>query len=272
MDRRTFVRGFAVGAVPASAGCLSGRSATGTPTATPDESVELRYPLFPPTYYFTRAERVTDSATASESTSREFAALPAAARVEFATAVHRDRYLAARSPLLDEDLHQATVAYRGQTFDVGVGVADAFREAEHGPEADPDWVDPVALEYGVGDGELALSITNRLDVDLPYHHLGRPYFGVVAAVTDSVTVLDHDRYEGNEFVTTDDLVRTADVRRSERTATTLAPGDSLREAYRVPDGLSGPATIWLPLWLGDDSTDAFGNRQTLVNARLSVEF
>lgn len=272
MDRRTFVRSLAVGAVAASAGCLGDRSATGTPTATSDESVEFHYPHFPPTYYSTRAERATDSGSDSDATPREFASLSADARLEFAIAVHRDRYVSGRSPLLHEELDRRPVDYRGRTFDVGVSVVDAFQEAEHGPEADPNWVHPVAVEYEVGDGELSLSITNRLDVDLPYHHLGRPHFGVVTAVADSVTVLDHERYGDNEFVTTDELVRTEDVYFSQRTTTTLAPGDSLRETYRIPDGLSGEATVPLPLWLGDESIVAFGNRRTLVNARLSVEF
>lgn len=269
MDRRTFVRTLTLGTVPASAGCFGGSTTSGTPSATPDDSVGFRYPFFPPTYYFTRAERVTEP----ERTSHEFADLPDPARLEFANAVHREQYRSGRAPaLLDDDLDQPFVAYRGATFDVSVGVADAFRKAEHGPDADPNWVDPVEVTASVTSEELSLAITNELDVDLAYHHLGRPYFGIVAAVSDEVTVLDHERYEANEFVTTNDFVRTEDVQRDERTAEMLSPGESLQETYRVPDDRPGAATVLLPLWLGDESIDAFGNEQTLVNVRLSVEF
>lgn len=271
MKRRSLLKSAVTGSVAAVAGCQ--RMDTGTQSSEQRANVTYRYPWFQ-TNYLTTVQRSTkvQPSPETERTPLQFDELPATARFEFANAVHRDGFRSRRGPtLLRDDIDYENVEYRGTVFDIGVGVADRFREPEHGPDGDPEWTDPVAIDPRSTDGELTVTITNELGFEVDFHHEGQPYFGVLTAVGDTSAVLGHDQYEANEFIRTDDIVQTEDVPRDQQDTKTLAAGETVEDSYRIPERLSGEAKIWVPIWLGGESVDVFGNRRTLVSATISIE-
>jgi len=275
MHRRTYLRSVALGAVATVGGCLeSGDDGGPGGSEGPDASsasvggVELHYPQFSPSTYSITGE-IADGA---DEDPIPFADLSHQARVEVANAVARDRYQTGKSPaVLEEDVHLGAVEYRGATVTTTVAVADRFQQPEHGPDGDPDWRDPVAVDASVSGGDLALAVTNELDDSLPVHHYGRPYLGVLIAVGETVATLGHGAYGENEFVRTGDVLRTERVRASEREAEPLSPGESLEASYRLPDRPPEDPSVWLALPIGDDSADLLGNQSTVVAATVTLE-
>lgn len=199
-----------------------------------------------------------------------FAELSPENRVMVASAITRAGYLTYESPQLSTSGNDPIVAYDGASFDVTVSVADIFREPEHGPEYDPDWTDPVSLDARVLDDTLVLTLTNELDVPLDVHHFGRPYFGVLTAVSETPTLLPHDRYEENEFIRTEPIVHTVGLLELERRAEPLDPGDSLQDGYDLPESLPAESTVWLSLPIRDDDVEMFGDYNPSFTARISL--
>lgn len=287
MDRRRFLASLAVGSVPAVAGCLGGirapdrtappaaldsedfpESLCSTPSrdhAPPVSEIETAYPRFA-SHYVVTARPVADP----DRRPVPFERLSPGGRFEVANAVGRGLYLSGRNTLRYTDPDPDVVSYRGSTFDVDVGVADVFGP-DRGPCYDEDWTDPVGLDAGVEGGELTVTLTNALDARLAVHHYGRPYFGVLTAVGESATVIEHDAYEGNDRIRTDGVVTTERTPEAERETEALTPGGALQESYRLPDALPAESRIWLSVPIGDDSTELFGDRETTMTATVTLE-
>lgn len=265
MRRRTALRTIAAGAISVTAGCSSGNADRQTPR--PRRPGVLNYPRLPPCAYSCHV----DSVDTPEGTPTEFEALGELARLELANTVHRGICRTSESPAVLDLPSDDLVDYRGRTFEIGVAVSDFCGETEHGPQGEGEWHDPVTIAGTVSDGELTVELGNELDQPLDVHHFGRPYFGVLVAVGQQSTVLDHDAYETNEHVSTDGLVRTEYLVERKET-TTVAPGDALRETYDVPEDLSGESIVRVSMKVGDESVDRLGNEATFVVTRLDLDF
>lgn len=280
MHRRTYLRSLGPAALAATAGCLEGDDPPGDagdpedepdgdgPIATGDDlQVETAWPEFAAAYYSIGASPADDP----DEEPVPLADLPRQARVEVANAVSRPRYLTSDSPtVLDRDAHQDVVDYRGTPVSIAVAVADRFGEPEHGPEGDPDWRPPVAVEASAADGQLSLSARNQLDEPLAVHHYGRPYFGVLTAVAEDAVPLQHERYADNEHVRAGDPPRTDRVRHAEYRTETLDPDEALVETYGIPDEAGAGAAVWFEVPVGDESVDRLGNRRVSVAASASL--
>lgn len=274
MDRRTYLRSLALGSVATVAGCLEGDASGDDSDGSTDgpaasvSTVETTYPQFSASYYSVTASRADEA----DGETVPFEEIPHRARIEVANGVARDRYVIGESPaVLGEDLHHGAIEYRGTPIGLSVAVADRFQQPEHGPEGDPDWSEPIELDATVSGTALEVTLTNELDRELPIHHYGRPYFGVLVAVGETATTLSHEAYSENEFVETDDPIRTRRVTRAALTTETLSPGDSLAESYGLPETLPDDATVRPSVRGGDDSVDLFGNQQTVLAATLEIE-
>lgn len=266
VNRRGFLQSAAIGTLSTVAGCLYPGAAPSSPASVSE--IATGYPLFSAAYYDVTATRVFDPEDAPVA----FDDLPGGARLELANAVGRDRYVVGRPPeLLSADLHRAVLSYRGSTFEVRIGVGDRFSEPTHGPDGDPDWVEPVDPVANVDGSELTITIANALDTGLAVHHVGRPYLGVIVAVGESPSVLDHDYYVRNEHIDASGVVTTAEDPADAWETQTLSPGGSLRETYVVPDDRPDESTVWFAIPIGDESTELFGNRSTLLTATISLQ-
>jgi hypothetical protein len=265
MDRRSVLRSIAVGTVPAVGGCAeSGLHSRSTASVV---GIETSYPDFAG-HYTVEGTLVDDP----ERTPVQFEALTPGSRIEVANGISRVLYRTDQPPQLTEDgKHREPITYQGSTFDVGVSVADVFREPEYGPDHDPDWREPVEIDSRVEGGDLAVTLTNELVDPLDVHHYGRPYFGVVTAVNGRPALLDHEQYDTNEFVRTEDVVRASSSSEIAGQTTPLSSGTSLRESYDLPNPLPDESTIWLSVTIGDDSIEMFGNRIRTVAATISIE-
>lgn len=264
MRRRTYLRSLALGAT-VTAGCLETGSGQEGDASVSD--VELRYPQFSAATYHVSASPVQEF----EGEPVPFGECSRQSRIEIANGVARAEYRTGESPaVLEADRHHEVVDYRGTPVSLTVSVADRFQEPEHGPDADPDWEDPIAVDASVAEGELTVELRNGHGEPIPVFHYGRPYLGVLTAVGGTATPLEHQRYEDNEFVRTGDPLRTERVRHSDRQRETLAPGDSLTESYVLPSSLPETATVWFAIPIGDETTDPLGNGRTSLAATITL--
>lgn len=228
MDRRAALRAIGIGTVSAVAGCLGSATEPDASVA----SIETSYPTVAGAQYYVHGEPVDDP---DESPVR-FESLSPQARLEVANGIVRPQYVTSRSPdILDST---RTVEYRGTAFTIGAGVADGFRRR------DPDVFELVSLDARIVDSELVIELINDRDGPLTVSHYGYPCFGVLTAVNGTTaTLLDHGLYEVNDAVRTDGIVRTDERYPRDRTET-IAPGEPLRESYRIDGALPDESTVW----------------------------
>lgn len=228
-DRRSVLRAIGIGTGSAVAGCLGSGSDANASVA----AIETSYPTVAGAQYYVHGGPVDDP----DEPPVRFESLPPQARLDAANGIVRPWYVTSRSPeILDWD--RRPVAYRGTPFTVGAGVADGVHRR------DPDALELVSIDATVVGSELEVALTNELEDALTVAHYGRPCFGVLTAVSGSTTLLDHELYGTNAAVRTNDVVRTEQFPSRDRTET-IAPGESLRESYRIRESLPDESTVWL---------------------------
>lgn len=248
------------------AGCLATAPGGGARELASDATVETEYPTFS-TYYFMRVG--TDVQVLPEGTPIHYEDLTHPGKIAFINSLIRDGYYLDGTTA--RRLNRNAIEYQGELFAVSVGVADMFTPPEHGPEGDENWREPV--DFGavidISEDTLTISIMNVMDTTLAIHHSGEPYFGVLAAVGESTSHLDHPKYQENDAITTWTVARMTEKPGGE--VEHLEPTGVLSETYELPPAFSTPNTVWLSVPIGDDSTDRLGNRKRRVSVRFEFE-
>ncbi len=229
--------------------------------------VTTAYPSFGARY-----EIDASSVSEPETEPVAFEDLARESRIEVANGITRAWCLSSPPAFHDSEHYGAPIRYRGSTFSVRV---DDRQPLGYPPRRGPDWRAPLGFDGRVEDRALTVTATNELDAPLDVNHYGPPYFGVLTAVGDEPVLLPHNGYDPNPFIDTSGVVRAypasaIDSHNGYRTET-LAPGESLRETYLLPEALPPTSTVRLSVPMFDPTPEVLGDWRVLAVARLDIE-